>query len=149
MSLIPIRSRHGRHRATDKVTALEDDNRRLLRQLFGAIGAIAALKAKLADSRTKQADAEMKVVALDADVYELTAERDHLAETVAVLRRRFAAELAADANATAVTVPASVRDTTAVDDQATHPIDVRPLWDALGIRATPGNTSPAHIPPAA
>ncbi|NED31027.1 hypothetical protein [Streptomyces sp. SID8499] len=47
---------------------------------------------------------------------------------------RLAAELAAmkatEANATAVTVPPMVRDTSVVEDQATGPIDVRALWEA-------------------
>ncbi|NED75311.1 hypothetical protein G3I51_23910 [Streptomyces sp. SID9944] len=40
---------------------------------------------------------------------------------------RLRAELA---TATAVTVPPMVRDTSAIEDQATAPIDVRPLWVA-------------------
>ncbi|KOU17057.1 hypothetical protein [Streptomyces sp. WM6349] len=52
---------------------------------------------------------------------------------------------AALANATSVTAPAAVRN---IDpgDLPTSPtgINVRPLWDALGI--VPGNTSPSHAP---
>ncbi|MFF9309992.1 hypothetical protein ACF1BS_03685 [Streptomyces sp. NPDC014748] len=40
---------------------------------------------------------------------------------------RLRAELA---NSTAVTVPPMIRDTSAIEDQATAPIDVRPLWAA-------------------
>ncbi|MFJ7999042.1 hypothetical protein ACIQ7D_18105 [Streptomyces sp. NPDC096310] len=149
MSLISTLTKHGRHRAVDKVTALEDDNRRLLRQLFGAIGTIASLESKLANALARQAEAEMTVVALDADVHDLKAERDHLAQEVDWLRRRFAAELAADANANAITVPDAIRDTTAVEDQATAPYDVKTLREALDITVASGNPSPAHIPPAA
>lgn len=52
---------------------------------------------------------------------------------------------AALANATSITPRPATRDIDP-DDQPTSPtgINVRPLWDALGI--VPGNTSPAHIP---
>ncbi|MFI1928295.1 hypothetical protein [Streptomyces sp. NPDC020377] len=89
-----------------------------------------------------QAEAEELVVKLQADVDDLTAERDGLAEENAALKRRFAAQLAADANATRITVPPMVRDTSALEDQATGPIDVTTLWDVLGIQPV---TDPGRI----
>lgn len=52
---------------------------------------------------------------------------------------------AALANATSVSTPAAVRDV-AADEQPTSPtgVNVRPLWDALGI--VRGSTSPSHVP---
>lgn len=52
---------------------------------------------------------------------------------------------AALANATSVSAPATTRDITP-DEQPMHPagINVKPLWDALGI--VPGNPDPAHVP---
>lgn len=52
---------------------------------------------------------------------------------------------AALANAAATSLPAGQREVEP-DDQPTHPagINVRPLWDALGI--VPGSTDPAHVP---
>lgn len=49
------------------------------------------------------------------------------------------------ANATSVTTPPAVREVEP-GDAPTSPtgINVRPLWDALGI--VPGNTSPSHVP---
>lgn len=141
MSLISTLTRHGKHRAdSPEVANLRDENRRLLTQVVGAGDHIALIERQLADTQARQAEAEMAVVALDADVYDLTAERDQLLNTVTALRRRFAAELAADANANAITVPNAIRDTSNPADQATAPHDVRPLWAAL---------DPAHIPPAA
>ncbi|MFF1544138.1 hypothetical protein [Streptomyces sp. NPDC058291] len=80
-----------------------------------------------------QAKAEELVVKLQADVDDLTAERDGLAEELAALKRRFAAQLAADANTYRITVPPMVRDTSAIEDQATCPIPVHTLWEALGL----------------
>ncbi|MGW1389998.1 hypothetical protein [Streptomyces griseoluteus] len=73
------------------------------------------------------------VLAHQATVDDLTAERDLLRHRLAALRLRFGPELAAEANANAVTVPPMVRDTSDPADQATAPIDVKPLWTALGI----------------
>lgn len=91
---------------------------------------------------TQLAAAEELVVKQQADLDDLTAERDCLAEEVAALKRRFAAQLAADANTHRITVPPMVRDTSAIEDQATGPIDVRTLWDALGVKAV---TDPGRI----
>lgn len=98
---------------------------------------ITVLEYQLADALSKQADAEQVVVCLSADLGERTEERDLLLAEVDALKARLAPYLAADANANAITVPPSIRDTDDGADQATAPIDVRPLWDAHGI-------SPVH-----
>lgn len=95
---------------------------------------------------TQQATAEELVVKLQADVDDLTAERDGLLGEVAALKARFAPELAADANATAITVPCGYRDTSAIEDQATGPINVQALWTArdaglLGPVLDPGHAT--------
>ncbi|MFJ2110542.1 hypothetical protein ACIOEX_01215 [Streptomyces sp. NPDC087850] len=140
--MIPILSRHGKHRADTDTSKLRDENRRLLTQVVGAGDAITLLEQQLADVRAKQAEAEMAAVALEVEVYDLAAERDHLAEELAALRHRFAPELAAAANTNAITVPRWVRDTSNPADQATGPLAVYTLRQALD------RTSPAHIPPA-
>lgn len=78
---------------------------------------------------------------LDAAGIELSGARWDLEEA----QREITSLKAALANATSVTPRPAVRDI-APDDQPTSPtgINVRPLWDALGI--VPGNTSPSHIP---
>lgn len=88
------------------------------------------------------AEAEELVVQQQADIDDLTAERDSLAEELAELKARFGPQLAAEANATAITVPPMIRDTTAIEDQATGPINVLALWDAHGIKAV---TDPGRI----
>lgn len=88
------------------------------------------------------AEAEEIAVKQQADIDDLTAERDSLAEELAALKARFGPQLAAEANATAITVPPMIRDTSAIEDQATGPINVLALWDAHGIKAV---TDPGRI----
>jgi len=126
MSLILSRLRGpGLHRAVDEVERLREANERLLVQL-GEQGR------QLADTRTKRAEAEQVVVCLDADLVERTEERDQLKAELANVRGVLAPYLAAEAAAGAVTVPEMVRDTSALEDQATAPIAVTTLRERFG-----------------
>ncbi|MFE5958958.1 hypothetical protein [Streptomyces rubiginosohelvolus] len=143
-----------KHRAADKVAELkrqlkdqQAETVSAFGQLIGAADTIAILEADLADVRVKQAEAEQVVVCLAADLDDRTEERDQALAEVAALRAQLAPYLAAEANANAITVPPSERDTTAFEDQATAPIKVTTLWAAHGIGpvlATQGSTDPAH-----
>ncbi|WP_109000831.1 hypothetical protein [Streptomyces rishiriensis] len=146
--LLPVRLGHfartprTRHRAIDEV-----DRQKGLRA--GADILIMGLRVQLDDAEAVRAwtaaqlaEAEELVVKLQADVDDLTAERDCLDEEVAALKARFAAQLAAEANAHRIAVPCGYRDTSALEDQATRPIDVKTLWDALGIQPV---TDPGRI----
>ncbi|MFE7535262.1 hypothetical protein ACFU67_13430 [Streptomyces rhizosphaericola] len=116
-------------------------------QLIGAGDAIAALEERLGDERAGRVGAERVARCLAADLDERTGERDQARAEVAALRARLAPFLAAEANANAVTVPSTMRDTTAFEDQATEPINVRPLWEAIGpVVRTDGSADPAHLP---
>jgi hypothetical protein len=97
---------------------------------------------KLAASGSRQTELEERLLQQQAAITDLTAERDHLLEEVAALKRRFAAQLAADANTHRITVPPMVRPIDGPEDQATGPIDVTTLWDALGIQPV---TDPGRI----
>ncbi|MEU2484046.1 hypothetical protein ABZ593_05460 [Streptomyces sp. NPDC012617] len=119
MSLILSRLRGpGLHRAVDEVERLREANERLLVQL--------------ADTRAKRAEAEQVVVCLDADLIERTDERDQLQAELVNVRQVLAPYLAAEATAGAVTVPEMVRDTSALEDQATAPIAVTTLREQFG-----------------
>ncbi|MEV1100171.1 hypothetical protein AB0I87_32540 [Streptomyces sp. NPDC049952] len=119
MSLILSRLRGpGLHRAVDEVERLREANERLL--------------AQLADTRAKRAEAEQVVVCLDADLIDRTEERDQLQAELVSLRQVLAPYLAAEATAGAVTVPEMVRDTSALEDQATAPIAVTTLREQFG-----------------
>ncbi|MER7905428.1 hypothetical protein ABTX84_19365 [Streptomyces sp. NPDC095614] len=91
-----------------------------------------AVKAELADTRAKRAEAEQVVVCLDADLIERTDERDQLQAELVNVRQVLAPYLAAEATAGAVTVPEMVRDTSALEDQATAPIAVTTLREHFG-----------------
>ncbi|WP_330449643.1 hypothetical protein [Streptomyces anulatus] len=159
MSLIPGISRtKPKHRAADKVTELKQQLKdqqaetvSAFGQLIGAVDTIAILEADLADVRAKRAEAEQVVVYLAADLDERTQERDQALTEASRLRAQLAPYLAAEANTNAITVPASERDTSRFEDQATEPIKVTTLRDAFGIGpvvATQGSADPAHLPAA-
>ncbi|MGW5431848.1 hypothetical protein ACWET9_32315 [Streptomyces sp. NPDC004059] len=133
-----------KHRAVDEVA-------RLRHQLDGAGIFIKGLRVQVADAELKldralahQAEAEELVVQLQADKDELIEERDGLAEELAVLKRRFGPQLAAEANANAITVPPMRRDTSAIEDQATQPIPVLHLPDAAAAGLLGPVLDPGH-----
>jgi hypothetical protein len=64
------------------------------------------------------------------DYSSLLGDRDEWREQALALWERFGPQIAAEENATAVTVPPMQRDTTAIEDQATQPIPVLHLPDA-------------------
>lgn len=143
--LIPALKGSGRRRAVDKVEELRSDVTALLASLYGAEHETAGLRQRLAATAAQQAEAELVVVQQQADIDDLTAERDALAEEVAALKRRFGPQLAAEANAARIDVPPMIRDTDDPADQATAPIDVRPLWEALGGRYLGPVLDPGHV----
>jgi len=142
--LLPALRGHGRRRAVDEVDRLRENEAILLTSLHAAGDDIARLQQQLADARQYQAEAELVVVCQQADIDDLTAERDALAEEVAGLKAKFAAELAADANANAITVPLAVRDTSNPEDQATMPIPVITLAEAAAAGRLGPVTNPGH-----
>ncbi|MGV0098127.1 hypothetical protein [Streptomyces californicus] len=152
MSFSLISRTKPKHRAADAVANLRDENRRLLAQLVGAHGHIAVQERQLADVRAKQTEAEQVVVCLDADLDERTVELDQAQAEIRQLHAQLAPYLAADANANAITVPPAERDTTAVEDQATAPINTRELHarfaagPVVSLHHSPQAAGPAHIP---
>jgi hypothetical protein len=141
-----------KHRASDAVANLRDENRRLLTQLVGAHDYIAIQDQQLAEARARQVEVEQVVVYLDADLQDRTEERDQALVEVGRLRTQLAPYLAADANRDAVTVPPSERDTSRLEDQATAPIDVRDLrhrfvaGPVVSLQHSPLAADPTHIP---
>lgn len=143
--LIPAWKGHGRRRAVDEVERLRDNEISLLTALHAAGDDITVLQQKLTQARQHQAEAELVVVCQQADIDDLTAERDALAEEVTSLKTKFGPQLAEEANANAITVPIAVRDTSSPEDQATAPIDVRPLREAAALGLLDGS-KPQHVP---
>jgi chromosome segregation ATPase len=102
---------------------------------------------------------ECELVALATRVSELYGERTQLEgqldqaaidlstalDDLRQAREQLAAYKAAEANTNRVDVPSMVRDTSAIEDQATGPIDVRTLWAARDAGLLGPVTDPGHI----
>jgi hypothetical protein len=140
--LIPALKGHGRRRAVDEVERLREREQQLETALGRAGDEVALLRWDLTVAHHQLGEAQEIVVQQQATVDELTTERDHWRDEALSLKARFSAQLAADANAHRITVPPMVRPVDGPEDQATGPIDVRPLWDALDIQPVtdPGRT---------
>jgi outer membrane murein-binding lipoprotein Lpp len=82
--------------------------------------------------------------ALD-DARQAREERDEWRNRALALQARFGAQLAAEDNAHRVDVPPMVRDTSAIEDQATGPIDVRTLREAANAGLLGPVTDPGHV----
>lgn len=103
-----------KHRATDEVDRLRIELARKAQALEAADGLIGRLKVsndQLLTKATRYDEAEAYAKAVEQELNELRAFK---------------------ANATAISAPVGQRDVDP-DDQPTHPVDVRPLWEALGI----------------
>lgn len=135
---IPALKGNGRRRAVDEVERLRRDLALALSHLHAAGDELAFVKQERDEARAKRAEAEEIVVQQQADIDELTEERDEL-------RTKVAAYWAADANAHRIDVPPMVRDTSALEDQATEPIDVRPLQEAAALGLLGPVTDPGRI----
>jgi hypothetical protein len=134
-----------KHRAVDEVDRLRHNEVILLTNLHAAGDEIALLREDLAVTGARQAEAELLVVQLQADIDDLTDERDEWRAEVLRFRARFGAQLAAEANAHRIDVPPMFRDTSDPADQATGPIDVRPLREAAAAGLLGPVTNPGHI----
>lgn len=82
------------------------------------------------------------------DYSNLLGDRDEWREQALALWDRFGPQIAAEENATAVTVPPGYRDTSDPADQATQPIDVKPLWEAFRLGAVTVVDNPDAVDPA-
>lgn len=116
-----IRTRHGRHRAVDKVDSLQ-------RELAAARLLIDGINAQLADANEARDKANERANTLA----EAEARAARLAEEAETLRAELAGLRSELANHRAIDAPAGHRDVDD-DDQPTHPIDARPLWAALAV----------------
>lgn len=141
---IPALKGHGRRRAVDEVDRLRQHEVILLRDLHAAGDAIALLRQDLAEAHARQAEAAEIVVQQLADIDDLTEEREVLRDELAALKRRFGPQLAAEANAHRIDVPPGFRDSSALEDQATAPIDVRPLREAAAAGLLGPVLDPGH-----
>jgi hypothetical protein len=143
--LIPALKGTGSRRAVDKVAELRDENVALLNRQAAADDFFALLTqdrnevyAAWEFERAKRHEAEEAAARMQS-------ESDEWRDRFLALQARFGPQLAAEANANRVDVPPMVRDTTAVEDQATGPIYVQPLWDASDAGLLGPVNDPGHV----
>jgi hypothetical protein len=145
LGLLARTHRKPKHSAPAEVERLRAENARVRTLLDGAHQLIAGLQMREAEALAKQGDAEEIVVQQLANIEDLRAERDELLAEVLKFRARFGPQMAAEANANRVTVPPMVRPISGPEEEATAPIDVRPLWAARDAGLLGPVTDPGHI----
>ncbi|MFE2710535.1 hypothetical protein ACFXKI_00740 [Streptomyces mirabilis] len=131
--LIPGLKGSGSRRAADKLAELRDENRKLLTRQMAADDYFALLMQDRDEVYTAWTWAEQARQEAETAAACMQSERDEWRDEALALRARFGPQIAAEANATRVDVPPMVRPIDGPEDQATAPIDVRPLWQALGL----------------
>ncbi|MEV8403568.1 hypothetical protein [Streptomyces niveus] len=138
---IPWQRGKGAHRACDRIAELRDENVRLMNRQAAADDYFAVLMQDRADMYTAWQYAEQRALLADdiatarlVAACEATARAEQAEQDAADMLAELHELRAYKAQATAITVPPMERDTSDGADQATAPIDVRPLWDALGMR---------------
>lgn len=138
-SILPRLRGTGSRRAVDEVQRLREDIAKLLNRQAGSDDFFALLMHDVVTTNAAwQQEKQLRGEAEEA-ASQMQMDRDGWRDEALRLRARFGAQIAAEANASAVTVPCGYRDTSAIEDQATGPIDVRPLWAAAdaGLLDTP------------
>lgn len=146
MSLtLPFAGRRSKHHPDTIIRSLRQDIAKLMNWQAAADDYFALLTQDRNDVFAAWQWAEQQRQEAETVAACIQSEHDALAAEVAWLRQKFGAQLAAEANAARVDVPPMVRDTSAMEDQATGPIYVQPLWDAanaglLGAVGDPGHT---------
>ena len=141
--LIPGLKGTGIRRAVDKVAELRDENVKLLNRQAAADDFFAILMNDVVTTNAALAHEQQLRGEAEEAAAQMRMDRDEWRDEALRLRAKFGPQLAAEANANRIDVPPMVRDTSAVEDQATGPIYVQPLWDAadaglLGPVTNPG-----------
>ncbi|MCX5137639.1 hypothetical protein OOK06_36840 [Streptomyces sp. NBC_00340] len=144
-SLIPALKGNGRRRAVDEVDRLRENEVIILTNLHAAGDEIALLRndvavkeAEAAEERRLRGEAERRAAVAEQ-------ERNDMHAELLRLQARFGPQIAAEANANRIDVPRAIRPVDCPEDQATAPIDVRPLWAALGTEPA-ATADPGRVP---
>lgn len=131
-------------RTREQLAAVRQDNAKLLNRQAAADDYFAILMHDVTTTNAAlAAEKELRGEAEEAAA-QMQMERDEWRDEALALRARFGPQLAAEANANRVNVPPMVRDTSAIEDQATGPIDVTALWDARDAGLLGPVTDPGH-----
>ncbi|HEY9372840.1 hypothetical protein [Streptomyces sp.] len=142
---IPGLKGNGRRRAVDKLAELEAEIRKLFTRQMAADDFFAILMNDVVTTNAAlEREREFRGEAEEAAA-QMRMERDEWRDRALELQARFGPQLAAEANANRIDVPPMVRDTTAIEDQATGPIYVRTLQEAAAAGHLGPVTDPGHI----
>ncbi|MCX4596174.1 hypothetical protein OG819_42935 [Streptomyces sp. NBC_01549] len=134
-------------RTREQLAAVRQDNVKLLNRQAEADDFFALLMNDVVTTNEAWQQEKKARTLLEDINRSLRSEVDAWQELADDLRAQLAPFLAAEANANRVDVPPMVRPIDGPEDQATGPIYVKPLWEALGVHyAGPGAASPAHVP---
>jgi hypothetical protein len=134
-------------KAQEHLAAVREDNAKLLDWQAAADDFFAILMHDVVTTNAAVGLEQQLRAEAEHAAEQMLIERDNWRDEALALRARFGAQMAAEANAAAVTVPPMVRDTSAIEDQATGPIYVQTLWDALGTGPTAAVADPGRVPP--
>lgn len=144
-SLLPRLSGTGSRRVQDDNDRLKAKNRKLTRWQEQANDFFNRLIADRADVYACWQDERDGRIVAEAAASEMRIQRDEWRDRALALQARFGAQIAAEDNANRITVPPAIRPISGPEEEATAPIDVRPLWDALGVGPTTAVTDPGRI----
>ena len=145
--LIPGLKGTGSRRAVDKLAELEAENRGLFTRQMAADDFFAILMQDVVTTNAAfEQEQQLRGEAEEAAA-QMRMQRDEWRDRALELQARFGPQLAAEANANRIDVPPMVRDTTAIEDQATAPqgIDVSTLQAAAAAGLLGPVTDPGHI----
>jgi hypothetical protein len=132
-------------RAKEQLAAVRQDNATLLNRQAAADDFFAILLHDVTTTNTAwQHEKELRGQAEEAAA-QMRMERDEWRDEALALRAQLAPYKAAEANANRIDVPPMHRDTSAIEDQATGPIDVRTLHEAADAGLLGPVTNPGHI----
>ncbi|MFD4596811.1 hypothetical protein ACFWPQ_02135 [Streptomyces sp. NPDC058464] len=130
-SILPRLSGNGAHRIHDENGRLKAAVRKLTRWQEQANDYFARLVADRDDVYACWQDERDGRLVAESAASQMRSERDEWRDEALALRAELAPYKAAEANANRVDVPPMVRPVDGPEDEATAPIDVRPLWEAL------------------
>ncbi|MFJ4932369.1 hypothetical protein ACIP8U_00660 [Streptomyces pseudovenezuelae] len=134
-----------RHSPDTVIRNLRDENVRLLNRQAAADDFFAILLHDVTTTNTAwQQEKRMRGEAEEAAA-RMQMDRDEWMAEALRLRALLAPYKAAEANAHRIDVPPMQRDTTAIEDQATGPIDVRTLREAADAGLLGPVTNPGHV----
>jgi hypothetical protein len=144
---IPFVGRRDRrkHSPDTVIRNLRDENVKLLNRQAAADDFFAILLHDVTTTNTAWQHEKQLCGEAEEAAAQMRMERDEWMAEALRLRALLAPYKAAEANAHRIDVPPMHRDTTAIEDQATGPVDVTALWEARDAGLLGAVTNPGHV----